>query len=51
LESSTTGEAPASPSTRASDSLVSLFQQQSQVSVEVFLQHMQQQQRHAQQSG
>jgi hypothetical protein len=51
LESSTTGEAAASPSTRASDSLVNLFRQQSQVSVEVFLQHMQQQQRHAQQSG
>jgi hypothetical protein len=52
LESAATEEAAVSlASTRASDSLVNLFRQQSQVSVEVFMQQMQQQQRHAQQSG
>jgi hypothetical protein len=52
LEGAASDEATAGPaSSRASDSLVNLFRQQPQVSVEVFIQHMQQQQRHAQQSG
>ena len=51
LESASTDQASVShPPTRAGDSLVDLFRQQSQVSVEVFLKQMQQQ-RHLQQSS